>query len=168
MLLLPPRIFGCVVFVHLHKNQRSKLDPCAIRCLFLGYAIHQKGYRCYDPATKHTYVTMDVTFLESETFFSSSVPDSPRQGEITNDEPNWIQFNWPSLKDNDTNNTEMKVNKELNTELGTSTEEVNMELNTELGTSLEMPTSSETEAETEDPPPTQQYPTTHLLRIFLR
>jgi transposase InsO family protein len=30
VLLLPPRIFGCVAFVHLHKNQRSKLDPCAV------------------------------------------------------------------------------------------------------------------------------------------
>jgi hypothetical protein len=157
MLLLPPRIFGCVAFVHLHKNQRSKLDPCAVRCLFLGYAVHQKEYRCYDPATKRTYVTMDVTFLESETFFSSSVPDSPRQGEIRNDEPNWLQFDWPSLKDNDINNTEMEVN----TELGTSLEEVNKELNIELGT------SPETEAETEDPP-TQQYPMTHPLGILLR
>ncbi len=115
---------------------------------------------------------MDVTFLESETFFSSSVPDSPRQGEIRNDEPNWLQFDWPSLKDNDINSTEMEVN----TELGTSTEEVNMELNTELGTSLEevnkelnieLGTSPETEAETEDPP-TQQYPMTHPLGILLR
>jgi transposase InsO family protein len=64
ILMLPPRIFRCVGFVHLHKNQRTKLDPCAIRCLFLGYVVHQKGYRCYDPTTKCTYVTMDVTFLE--------------------------------------------------------------------------------------------------------
>ncbi|RVW60435.1 Retrovirus-related Pol polyprotein from transposon RE1 [Vitis vinifera] len=26
-LMLPPRVFGCVAFVHLHKNQRTKLDP---------------------------------------------------------------------------------------------------------------------------------------------
>lgn len=35
VLMLPPRIFGCVAFVHLHKNQRTKLDPSAVRCLFL-------------------------------------------------------------------------------------------------------------------------------------
>jgi hypothetical protein len=69
-LMLPPRVFGCVAYVHLHKNQRSKLDPCALRCLFLGYAVHQKGYRCYDPSTSRLYVTMDVTFLESKPFFS--------------------------------------------------------------------------------------------------
>ena len=51
LLMLSPRIFGCVAFVHLHKNQRTKLDPCAIRCLFLGYGLHKKGFRCYDPNT---------------------------------------------------------------------------------------------------------------------
>jgi hypothetical protein len=43
VLMLLPRIFCCVAFVHLHKNQRMKLDPCAIRCLLLGYSTHQKG-----------------------------------------------------------------------------------------------------------------------------
>jgi hypothetical protein len=42
VLMIPPRIFGCVAFVHLHKNQRTKLDPCAVRCLFLGYGLHKK------------------------------------------------------------------------------------------------------------------------------
>ena len=38
ILMLPPQIFGCVVYVHLHKNQRTKLDPCVVRYIFLGYA----------------------------------------------------------------------------------------------------------------------------------
>jgi len=83
-LMLPPRVFGCVAYVHLHKNQRTKLDPCALRCLFLGYATHQKGYRCYDLATSRLYVTMDVTFLESEPFFSG--PNPALQGEIHDQE----------------------------------------------------------------------------------
>lgn len=33
-LMLPPRVFWCVVYVHLHEDQRTKLDPCAIRCIF--------------------------------------------------------------------------------------------------------------------------------------
>ena len=40
VLMLPPHIFCCVTFVYLHKNQHTKLDPCAIRCLFLGYSTH--------------------------------------------------------------------------------------------------------------------------------
>ena len=87
MLLIPPRIFGCVAFVHLHKNQRTKLDPCAVRCIFLGYATHKKGYRCYNPITKRT---MDVNFLESESFFPVST--SSLQGEIQVEEQNWWEY----------------------------------------------------------------------------
>lgn len=76
VLMLPPRIFGCVAFVHHHNNQHRKLDPCAIHCLFLGYDVHQKGYRCYNPTTQHTYVTMGVTFLESDTFYSLAASNS--------------------------------------------------------------------------------------------
>ena len=66
VLMLPPWIFGCVAFVHLHKNQRTKLDLCAIGCLFLVYALHQKRYRCFDLIIKQTYITMDVTFLDCD------------------------------------------------------------------------------------------------------
>ncbi|CAL2227071.1 unnamed protein product [Prunus armeniaca] len=89
VLVLTPRIFGCVAFVHLHKNQRSKLNPCALRCVFVGYATHQKGYRCYHHHTRRTYVTLDVTFLESELFFHDSSSNSTLQGEIRSEEQNW-------------------------------------------------------------------------------
>lgn len=88
VLMLDPRIFGCVVFVHLHKNQRTKLDPCAVKCLFLGYGVHKKGYKCFDPITNKTYITMDVTFLESEPFFSPTVSHSALKGESINKELN--------------------------------------------------------------------------------
>ena len=74
VLMLPPRVFGCIAYVYLHKNQWTKLDLCARRCLFLGYAFHKKGYRCYDPTSNHTYVSMDVTFMKTETFFPSNSP----------------------------------------------------------------------------------------------
>jgi len=88
MLMIPLRIFGCVAFVNLHENQHTKLDPCAIRGLFSGYGSHIKGYRCHYLVTKHTYVTIDVTFLESDTF--SKAINSPRQGENLEEVPNWF------------------------------------------------------------------------------
>ncbi|KAK2991229.1 hypothetical protein RJ640_018312 [Escallonia rubra] len=78
-------------------NNRTKLDPCAVRCIFLGYATHQKGYRCYDPTTRRLYTTMDVTFLESETFFPKQATHSSLQGEILSEEPNWKK--WPGFED---------------------------------------------------------------------
>ena len=49
---LEPRVFGCVTFVHLYTHQRNKLEPRALKCVFIGYAQHQKGYRCYHPPTQ--------------------------------------------------------------------------------------------------------------------
>jgi len=72
-------VFGCVVFVHIPKNQRSKLDARAIKCVFVGYGGSQKGYKCYHPPTRKYYVTMDVTFFEDMSYFSST--DSALQGE---------------------------------------------------------------------------------------
>ena len=37
LLMLPPRVFGSVFYVHIPKIHRTKLDPCAIKCVFLGY-----------------------------------------------------------------------------------------------------------------------------------
>ena len=44
---LPPHIFGCVAFMHLHKHKHNKLTSQELRCVFVGYALHHKGYRCY-------------------------------------------------------------------------------------------------------------------------
>ncbi|RVX18371.1 Retrovirus-related Pol polyprotein from transposon TNT 1-94 [Vitis vinifera] len=71
VLNLPPRVFGCVTFVHLHKHQRTKLTSHALQCVFVGYALHKKGYRCYHPPTPQMYITMDVVFHEDSMYFSS-------------------------------------------------------------------------------------------------
>lgn len=49
---LSVKIFGCTTFVHVHSQHRSKLDPTAIKRIFLGYFSRQKGYRCYCPLNK--------------------------------------------------------------------------------------------------------------------
>ena len=68
---LPPRVFGCVAFVHLHKHQCTKLTSHALQCVFVGYALHKKGYRCYHPPTRRMFITMDVVFHEDSMYFSS-------------------------------------------------------------------------------------------------
>ena len=37
---LPPRVFGCVVYVHLPPKAWTKLEPRALKCVFLGYEIN--------------------------------------------------------------------------------------------------------------------------------
>ena len=172
VLVLNPRIFGCVAFVHLHKNQRSKLDPCALRCVFLGYATHQKGYRCYHPPTRRTYVTLDVTFLESDMFFYDPASNSTLQGEIPSEE-----LNWSSLEREDIHLcTKIALGQETITidhpESGTC--ECSLPNNDRSPNPCEdVFNSSHTltdnsEQQDEDPPLIQQYQRTNLLRISLR
>ncbi|KAH9754441.1 hypothetical protein KPL71_015444 [Citrus sinensis] len=66
---LPPHVFSCVAFVHL--PQQDKLSPRALRCVFVGYALHQKGYCCYHPPSRKIYITMGVVFHEDIMYYLS-------------------------------------------------------------------------------------------------
>ncbi|CAL2268192.1 unnamed protein product [Prunus armeniaca] len=76
---LPPRVFGCISFVHLHHS--GKLDPHSLKCIFLGYSATQKGYKCYHPLSKKFFVTRDVTFHEEHASFSHLSSETSLQGE---------------------------------------------------------------------------------------
>ena len=67
---LVPKIFGCVSFVHIHSHNRGKLNPRALKCVFVGYSSTQKGYKCFHPPTKKFFVSADVTFVEKESYFA--------------------------------------------------------------------------------------------------
>jgi hypothetical protein len=67
-----PKVFCCVCFVHVHGPTRSKLDPRALKCVFVGYSPTHKGYKCYHPPSRKCFVSMDVTFFEPQSYFSSS------------------------------------------------------------------------------------------------
>jgi len=45
------RIFGCISYVHVPNEKRSKLDPKAEECIFIEYSSKQKRYRCFNPST---------------------------------------------------------------------------------------------------------------------
>jgi hypothetical protein len=72
---VPSKTFGCVCFVHNTTPGIIKLDVRAHKCVFVGYSRDKKGYRCFDSIKRKMYESMDVTFRESEPYFSSmSVP----------------------------------------------------------------------------------------------
>ena len=50
----------------------------ADKCIFLGYAVNSKGYKCYNPITKAFYVSRDVTFDELKSWFLHPVSRGPQ------------------------------------------------------------------------------------------
>ncbi|RDX99335.1 hypothetical protein CR513_17622, partial [Mucuna pruriens] len=69
MLSLPSRVFGCVTFVHSHNPHCGKLDPKAIKCVFIGYPSNKMGFKCYHPPSCRFFISMDVTFHQTQSFF---------------------------------------------------------------------------------------------------
>ena len=67
--VVPPKLFGSTCFVRDHRPSTGKLDPRAVKCVFLGYSSSQQGYKCWSPSAKRMFVSMDVTFRESEPFY---------------------------------------------------------------------------------------------------
>ena len=53
---VPPKVFGCVCFVRDHRPSVGKLDPQAVKCIFVGYSSTQKGYKCWDPVGKKLFI----------------------------------------------------------------------------------------------------------------
>ncbi|RDX60913.1 hypothetical protein CR513_60910, partial [Mucuna pruriens] len=76
MLSLPSQVFGCVVFARSHNPYRRKLDPRVVKCVFIGYPSNKKEFKCYYPPSHWVFVSMDITFHETQSFFKSSLSSS--------------------------------------------------------------------------------------------
>jgi hypothetical protein len=43
------RIFGCLVYIHVPKEKRTKLEPSGKKGTFVGYSETSKAYKIYIP-----------------------------------------------------------------------------------------------------------------------
>jgi hypothetical protein len=85
------RVFGCDAYVHVPKENRSKMDNQAEKCIFIGYKDGMKGYKLWNLETKKIVYSRDVVFREVKDI--SKQEFLPRQ-----EEPKKIEFDLDDAK----------------------------------------------------------------------
>lgn len=61
------RVFGCITFVHIPRDERFKFYKRSKQCVFVGYGHEEFGYKLWDPCDKKIIRNCDVIFLEYQT-----------------------------------------------------------------------------------------------------
>jgi hypothetical protein len=56
--------FGCETFVHIDKENRTKLEAKSKKCTFIGYSVNDFGYRLWDYENHKVIRSRDVVFNE--------------------------------------------------------------------------------------------------------
>ena len=59
-------MFGYKLYIHIPKDERSKLDDKAKNFIFLSYGHEEIGYRYWDPVARKLIKSRDVVFFEDE------------------------------------------------------------------------------------------------------
>uniref|UniRef100_A0ACD5Y480 Uncharacterized protein n=1 Tax=Avena sativa TaxID=4498 RepID=A0ACD5Y480_AVESA len=67
------RVFGCTAYAHVDNG---KLEPRAVKCIFLGYGSGVKAYKLWNPETKRILLSRNVVFNES-VMYHDSLPSDP-------------------------------------------------------------------------------------------
>ena len=79
-----PKVFGCLTYAHIPKDERKKLDPKAREAIFLGYGTNVKGYRLYDVNRQKVFYNRDVLFEETK-FYKQYKNESVSDDEGSNE-----------------------------------------------------------------------------------
>lgn len=58
------KVFGCVCYMHVPDQKRTKLEEKSKKGIFLGFSTLSKGYRIYNLETKKLVTSRDVVFDE--------------------------------------------------------------------------------------------------------
>jgi len=82
---------GCRVFPCLRDYAPHKFTPRSTACIFLGYSMSRRGFRCLDPSTLRIYITRHARFNEINFPFSNTSSSCDPTSPITS------SFNEPAV-----------------------------------------------------------------------
>ena len=79
------KTFGCACWPNLRPYNSHKLQPHSLQCVFLGYSLLHRGYKCLHLPTGRFYISRDVVFLETlfPFFQKNSSPSPVNSGQST-------------------------------------------------------------------------------------
>ena len=120
------RVFGCLAYVHIPKDERRKFDSKSRKCIFLGYGTETKAYRLYDMKRGRIVYSRDVIFDEStsgidkvseeklakEIHVNSEKKSEDEEDPVITDKDPVIEDEYPLIKDEES----MIEDKELATD----------------------------------------------------
>nr|KYP31853.1 Retrovirus-related Pol polyprotein from transposon TNT 1-94 [Cajanus cajan] len=81
------KVFGCRAFVHIPKDERTKLDAKVKECIYLRSPKDELGFRLWDPVNKKIVRSRDVIFFEDQTIQDIKKPEKPKQKEVQDSSP---------------------------------------------------------------------------------
>ena len=67
-----------MAFVHVPRDQKSKLDGKTRQCIFIGFCHEEFGYRFQDPVDKKVIRSKDVIFLDNQTIVDFEKSEKPK------------------------------------------------------------------------------------------
>lgn len=73
------RAFGCLCFPNTYSTSPHKLAPRSVRCVFIGYPLEHKGYRCLDLHSRRVFISRHVVFDESSFPYTAAAPTNTQQ-----------------------------------------------------------------------------------------
>jgi hypothetical protein len=74
--IIPLKIFGCVYFLQDNRHNVRKLNLRAMKYIFIGYSSTHKGYVCWSSMENRLFMSMNVTFRELQSYYSSEAISS--------------------------------------------------------------------------------------------
>ncbi|GAA0182535.1 hypothetical protein LIER_42303 [Lithospermum erythrorhizon] len=101
------KVFGCIAYAHIPKDERTKLDFKSRQCVFLSYGDEKIGYKLYDLTNKKIIRSRDVSFRENQTV--KDLRKIEEIGDYSGDLVDWQDDEEPEFDHRMMNNTDSMI-----------------------------------------------------------